>query len=196
MRSMHPRAAVEPPPTRSRVWLAVPLVVFALVALTVGLVAHQTVKQPYPTPFFHLFFSDTLHMKVWLASAALLLGCFQLLTAARIYEKLHFPPKGRFYNFVHRWSGRTAIVLTLPVAYHCIFLLGFDPAFSSEPRVLIHSLLGSSFYGAFIGKVVIVRSKGFPSWALPVAGGILFSILLGLWLTSAAWFFSVNGVGI
>ena len=197
MGSMNPRVAVEPPPTRSRVWLAVPLIVFALVALTVGLVAHQTVQQPYPTPFFHLFFSDTLHMKVWLASAALLLGFFQLLTAARIYEKLHFPPKGRFYNFVHRWSGRTAIVLTLPVAYHCIFLLGFDPSgTTSEPRVLIHSVLGSSIYGAFIGKVVIVRSKGFPSWALPVAGGILFTILLGLWLTSAAWFFSVHGIGI
>jgi hypothetical protein len=197
MRSMHPRVAVEPPPARNRVWLVVPLIVFALVALTVGLVAHQTVKQPYPTPFFHLFFSDTLHMKVWLATAALLLGCFQLLTAARIYEKLHFPPKGRFYNFVHRWSGRTAIVLTLPVAYHCIFLLGFDPSSTtSEPRVLIHSVLGSSLYGAFIGKVIIVRSKGFPGWALPVAGGVLFTILLGLWLTSAAWFFSVNGIGI
>ena len=193
---MSTSVGVKAPQPRNRVWLVAPLIAFALVSLTVGLVAHQTVQQPYPTPFFHLFFSDTLHMKVWLSSAALLLGFFQLLTAARIYEKLHFPPKGRFYRIVHRWSGRVAIALTLPVAYHCIFLLGFDPAGSSEPRVLIHSLLGSSIYGAFIGKVIIVRSKGFPSWALPIAGGALFSILLGLWLTSAVWFFSVKGIGI
>ena len=26
---------------------------------------------------------------------------------------------------MHRWTGRLAFVLTLPVAYHCIFKLGF-----------------------------------------------------------------------
>jgi hypothetical protein len=131
-------------------------------------------------------------MKVWLITTALLLALFQLLTASRIYELLHFPPKGRFYNVVHRWSGRTAILLTLPVAYHCIFLLGFG---SYDTRVLIHSLLGSSIYGVFIGKVLIVRSSGFPGWALPIAGSLLFSVLLGLWLTSAFWFFGVSGIG-
>ena len=42
----------------SRVWLLLPLLVFALVALTIGIVAHQTVRSPYTVPFFHLFFSD------------------------------------------------------------------------------------------------------------------------------------------
>lgn len=177
----------------SRAWLILPLLVFALIALTVGIVAHQTVRSPYTVPFFHLFFSDTLHMKVWLVTAALVLGFFQLLTAARIYELLRFPPKGRLYNIIHRWSGRTAILLTLPVAYHCIFLLGFE---MTDTRVYAHSLLGSALYGAFIAKVLIVRVNRFPSWTLPVAGGLLFAILLGLWITSAAWFFSINGVGI
>jgi NADH:ubiquinone oxidoreductase subunit 5 (subunit L)/multisubunit Na+/H+ antiporter MnhA subunit len=111
----------------SRAWLLLPLLVFALVALTVGIVAHQTVRSPYTVPFFHLFFSDTLHMKVWLVTAALVLGFFQLLTASRIYELLRFPPKGRFYNIVHRWSGRVAIALTVPVAYHCISMCGETP---------------------------------------------------------------------
>ena len=186
---------LKPPTWRRRAWLIAPLVAFALVALTVGLVARQTVQSPYTTPFFHLFFSDTLHMKVWLATAALVLGCFQLLTAARIYDLFHFPPKGSLYNVIHRWSGRTAIALTLPVAYHCIFLLGFAPD-PTNTRVLIHSLLGSSIYGAFIGKVIIVRSQGFPGWALPLAGGTLFAILLGLWLTSALWFFTNFGVAL
>ena len=108
----------------SRVILVFPLVLVAFVAITVGFVASKTVRQPYETPFFHLFFSDTLHMKAWLITAALLLALGQLLTASRIYEVLRFPPKGRFYHVVHRWSGRIAILLTLPVTT-TIFLLGF-----------------------------------------------------------------------
>ena len=56
-------------------WLAVPLVVWALVTLTVGLVARQTVREPYASPFFHPFFADTLRMKAWLVTAALVLAC-------------------------------------------------------------------------------------------------------------------------
>jgi hypothetical protein len=168
-------------------WLAVPLVGFALVALTIGLVARQTVREPYATPFFHPFFTDTLHMKAWLVTAAVVLACGQLLTAARIYELVRFPPTGRFYHRVHRWSGRAAILLTLPVAYHCVFLLGFG---THSSRILIHSLLGSALYGAVVAKVLIVRSTRFAPWVVPVAGGLLFSILLGLWLTSALWLFT------
>jgi len=174
-------------PGANPAWLAVPLLVFALIALTVGLVARRTVREPYATPFFHPFFRDTLSMKAWLVTAAVVLACGQLLTAARIYALLRFPPRGRFYHAVHRWSGRAAILLTLPVAYHCIFLLGFG---IHNLRVLIHSLLGSALYGAVVAKVLIVRSTRFAPWVLPVAGGLLFSILLGLWLTSAFWLFT------
>lgn len=164
----------------SRLWLAVPLVVFALISLDIGVVASRTAPIAYAPTF--------LPLKVGLTTAALILGCFQLLTAARIYKLLRFPPKGRFYAIVHRWSGRIAIALTLPVAYHCIFLLGFG---TYDLRVYIHSLLGSAIYGAFVAKVLLVRSSRFPGWALPIAGGILFAILLGLWLTSALWFFTM-----
>ena len=177
----------------SRVLPVHPLLVVALVTLTVGFVASKTVRQPYETPFLHLFFSDTLHMKAWLVTAALLLALGQLLTASRIYELLYFPPRGRFYHLAHRWSGLTAILLTLPVAYHCIFLLGFG---TYSTRAYTHSLLGSFLYGAFLAKVLIVRSNNFRAWALPIAGGALFSILLGLWLTSGFWFFRTFGVGI
>lgn len=163
---------------------------FVVITLTVGLVARQTVRAPYSVPFFHLFFRDTLEMKAWLVTATVVLGCAQLLTAARIYEWLRFPPRGRFYHAVHRWSGRTAVLLTLPVAYHCVFLLGFD---THSTRVLAHSLLGSAFYGAVVAKVLIVRSTRFADWVLPVAGGLLFSILAGLWMTSALWFFTSTG---
>jgi hypothetical protein len=99
-------------------WLAVPLVLFALIALDTGIIASRTTPPPpaiYVTPI--LFFSDLRYMKAWLVTAAIVLALCQLLTAACIYELLRFPPQGRFYNVVHRWSGRVAIVLTLPVAY-------------------------------------------------------------------------------
>jgi uncharacterized protein DUF6529 len=176
------------PNDASPTWLALPLVVFALIALTLGLVARQTVREPYSAPFFHPLFEDTLQMKVWLVTAAMVLACGQVLTAARMYELLRFRPDGRIYQIVHRWSGRAAMLLTLPVAYHCVFMLGFE---THSPRVLIHSLLGSALYGAFVAKVLIVRSSKFKPWVLPAAGGFLFSILLGLWLSSALWFFTV-----
>jgi hypothetical protein len=72
-------------------------------------------------------------------------------------------------------------------------MLGFG---TENTRVYIHSLLGSSVYGIFLAKVFIVRAKGFPGWALPIAGGVLFLTLLGLWLTSALWFFRKFGMGI
>ncbi len=54
--------------------------------------------------------------------------------------------------------------------------------------MLAHSLLGCAFYGAFAAKVVIVRSKNLPGLTLPVAGGLVFSALVAVWLTSALWF--------
>lgn len=176
------------PSTANQVWLVLPLVLFALITFTIGLVATATVREPYATSFFHPFFRDVLQMKSWLVTAAVALACGQLLTAARIYEMLGFPPKGRFYHLVHRWSGRAAIVLTLPVAYHCIFLLGFS---ANSPRVLIHSVLGSALY-AVVAKVLVVRSSRFAAGVLPVAGALLFSILVGLWLTSALVFFAAG----
>lgn len=177
---------------RNWTWfVALLLAVFVLSFLTIRLLAGSSAGG-YPTPpFFHLFFSDTLHMKAWLATGAITLALFQVLSAARLFELFHWAPSGRFWGRMHRISGYLAILLTLPVAYHCIFLLGFD---TTSPRVAIHSVLGSAFYGAFLVKVILVRSGGLPGWALPVAGGLLLAILVGLWLTSSLYFFGSNPV--
>jgi len=167
------------------------LAVFALSFLTIRLLAGRSAGG-YPTPpFFHLFFSDTIHMKAWLATGAIVFALFQLLSAARLFELFHCAPAGHFWGRMHRMSGYLAILLTLPVAYHCTFLLGFE---TTSPRVAIHSILGSAFYGAFLVKVILVRSRGFPGWALPVAGGLLFAILAGLWLTSSLYLFSSSPI--
>jgi mono/diheme cytochrome c family protein len=168
--------------TRSWRWVALPATVGALVSLTAGLLAdHGTRSKGY----FRLFFEDPIHLKAGFATAAAVLACFQLFTAAWIFRKLPWP-KPAWVNPVHRWSGRAAFVCTLPVAYHCIFKLGFqDPT----TRVLAHSLFGCAVYGAFAAKVTTLRLHRFPKPVLPVAGGLLFATLIGVWYTSAVWLY-------
>lgn len=173
------------PEQRSYRWLAAPLVAFALGALTAGLLAAH---DPRSKGYFRLFFSDPLHLKAAFATTAAALACFQLLTAAWIFRKLPWE-KPAWVNPVHRWSGRLAFTCTLPVAYHCIFKLGFR---SPTTRVLAHSLLGCAVYGAFAAKVTVVRLHRFPRPVLPLAGGLLFAVLIGVWWTSAVWLYSQN----
>ena len=171
------------PEQRSARWLAAPLLAFAVGSLTAGLLAaHSTRSKGY----FRLFFSDPIHLKAGFATAAVVLACFQVFTAAWIFRKLPWP-KPAWVNPVHRWSGRLAFACTLPVAYHCIFKLGFQ---SPSTRVLVHSLLGCAVYGAFAAKVTIVRLHRFPRFVLPVAGGLLFATLIGVWYTSALWLYN------
>ena len=178
-----PELAAAAPAQRSYRWIAAPLAAFALASLTAGLLsAHD----PRSKGYFRLFFSDPLHLKAAFATAAVALACFQLLTAAWIFRKLPWP-KPAWVNPVHRWSGRLAFVCTLPVVYHCIFKLGFR---SPDTRVLAHSLLGCAVYGAFAAKVTVVRLHRFPRPVLPLAGGLLFAVLIGVWYTSAVWLYS------
>jgi mono/diheme cytochrome c family protein len=167
---------------RSYRWIAVPLLAFALVSLTAGLLASH---QPRSKGYIRLFFSDPLHLKAGFATAAIVLACFQLFTAAWIFRKVPWR-KPTWVNPVHRWSGRLTFVFTLPVAYHCIFKLGFH---RPDDRVLAHSLFGCAVYGAFAAKVTIVRMHRFPRPVLPIAGGLLFAVLIGAWYTSALWLY-------
>jgi hypothetical protein len=36
--------------------------------------------------------------------------------------------------------------------------------------------------------------EGMPGWLLPILGGTVFAVLVGLWLSSAYWFFTTFGV--
>ena len=134
-------------------------------------------------------FSSGIAGKAWFATAALAFGIVQVCTGARIFGKLErIVPIGRpRVNKVHRWSGRLAILCTLPVAFHCIFILGFK---TTDTRVLVHSLLGSFVYGVFAVKIFFVKDRDHPRWTLPLVGGTLFTVLVLLWSTSAFWYFT------
>jgi plastocyanin len=88
---------------------------------------------------------------------------------------------------VHRGSGAAAILISLPVAYHCLFAYGFRDV---DARTVVHSAAGCFLYGAFVAKVAIVRSKQLPGWMLPVAGGTLLTTIVVLWYSTAVWYFN------
>lgn len=136
-----------------------------------------------------LFFSQTISMKVWFATIALAFAIVQVASALWLYGKLgpHAPP---WLGSAHRISGRLAFLFSLPVVYHCLWSLGFQ---SSSTRVLLHSIFGCLVYGAFAAKVLIVRTPRAPAWALPVAGSVMFTTLVVVWLTSALWFIDKQG---
>src|SRR3954452_21441068 len=159
----------------------------AAVALALGVYGH--VHDPSQKLVFTLFFTSTIAMKVWLGTVAVAFALVQVATALEVSGKLPWdaPP---WAGDLHRISGRLAFLFSLPVAYHCLWSLGFQ---DTSTRVLIHSIVGCAFYGAFAAKVAIVRSKGLPGIALPIAGGLTFALLAVVWLSSALWFIDKMG---
>ena len=188
--SRPPRRARSASGGKVRVRLAAALAAGALVTVSIGLLERQLLASPHPISYIHLFFSSTLYMKAWLASAALVLGVGQLITAARMYGVLRVSPRARFYHVVHRWSGRLAIALTLPVAFNCLFELGVNPV---DMRIMVHAILGAFIYGVFVAKFLLLRIDRAPGWLLPIVGSALFTTILGLWFTSAYWMFNLYG---
>jgi hypothetical protein len=161
----------------------------ALVALSLGI--YGTAHAPANDLAITLGFANTITMKVWLASVSVLFALVQLSSALWMYGRLPVRAAPDWIGGVHRISGRLAFLFSLPVAYHCLYQLAFQ---DTSARVLAHSLLGCAFYGAFAAKVVIVRSHALPGFALPLAGGLVFTVLVGVWLTSGLWFISEHGV--
>lgn len=157
-------------------------------AVAVGLGAYGKVHDPAGTAFNLAGFSSTGAVKSWLATASFGFALVQLTSALMMYGKL---PGPSWSGVLHRWSGRAAFLIAVPVAVHCLYALGFQ---TYEPRVLWHSLLGCFFFGVFSAKMLLLRSERLPGWLLPIVGGLVFTALTVVWLTSALWFFRTFGV--
>jgi hypothetical protein len=135
-------------------------------------------------------FSSPQTVKVWLATGAAGCALVQLLSALAMWGRFG-DPAPTWSAPVHRWSGRLAFLLAVPVAVHCLYALGFG---TYGTRTLAHSLLGCFFFGAFAGKMLVLPRRGLRDWVLPVLAGAVFTALIGLWCTSALWFFTTFGV--
>jgi hypothetical protein len=169
---------------------AKPLVVALLSGCAVALVLGLYAGLHHPTKYALdvAGFSSPLYAKAWLTTAAAVFAVVQLVTGSRIIRGA----APAWMPVVHRWSGRIAILLTVPVIVHCIYALGFQ---TYSARVLAHSVLGCVFYGAFVAKMLsLVQRDKMPRWVLPVLGGVVFVSLIALWATSALWLFATKGV--
>lgn len=168
----------------------VALAVGSLVAVAIGV--YGKVHAPTNQAFSLAGFSSGLHAKTWLGTAAFALGVVQVITSLAMWGRLPgVHGDGRVAGILHRWSGRLAVLVSLPVAAHCLYALGFQ---GFDTRVLLHSLLGCFFYGIFVCKMILLTKDDKPGWVLPVVGGVVFTGLTGLWLTSSVWFFTEFGV--
>jgi hypothetical protein len=160
-------------------------------AVSLALGTYGNVHEPTGDSIATFGFPAVLPMKAWFATAVLALALAQLVSALALWGRL---PAVRstpaWLAPVHRWSGTVAFVVSLPVAYHCLWSLGFQ---DTDARVLVHSLVGCAFYGAFATKLLALRIDGLPRWALPVIGGSLVTCVTVLWLTSSLWFFTNVG---
>ncbi|MBI2168914.1 MAG: hypothetical protein HYU28_05360 [Actinobacteria bacterium] len=162
-------------------------------AISVGLGVYGRTHDPTGEAIFTLFFTGTINLKAWFTTAALTLVGFQLVSAARLYGKISWPRRvPPWLGDAHRLSGTLAFILTLPVAYHCLWSLGFESD-AEMTRRFVHSLFGCFFYGVFAVKVLAVRARSLPDWVLPVVGGATFTTLVALWYSSALWFFRQQG---
>src|SRR5262245_11537262 len=151
------------------------LAVGAGIVVSVGLGVYGRLHEAAFFAFNIAGFSSGVAAKAWLATLAFLLAVVQLVSALIMYGKIPVAAPS-WIGGLHRWSGRVAVLVTVPVAVHCLYALGFE---SAEPRVLIHSLLGCLFFGAFTTKMLALRKDNMPGWVLPVLGGVAFAGLVG-----------------
>ncbi|MFB6614115.1 DUF6529 family protein [Streptomyces sp. NPDC056367] len=136
--------------------------------------------------------ADAMRLKARLATGVLGLAVLQLVLALWMYRRL--PGVRRVPGPVpigHRIAGVVLFALTVPIAVHCIRAYGVQLTGS---RAAVHSVAGCFFYGAFAAKVLLVHSRRLPGWALPLAGGALFAVVVVLWYSSALWHFNGDSV--
>jgi Family of unknown function (DUF6529) len=177
--------------TGSRGGAAVLVAVAIGAVVAVGLGVFGKVHEPQFFSISVAGFSSGTAVKSWLATLAVGLALFQLASAFAMYRLLPGGKSPSWIGAAHVWSGRLAVLATVPVAVHCLYALGFD---SSDNRVLFHSLFGCFFYGAFVTKMLLLTRKGLRGWVIPLAGGLVFFGLVYVWLTSALWFFQTSGI--
>ena len=187
-----PTTPVPLPPDRAASGAAkivVPSLIGALVALTLGI--YGRLHHPTGIAINIAGFTSPGYVKSWLATVATVFAVVQVVSALVMYGKVPRVTAPSWIGGLHRWSGRLAFLLAVPVAIHCLYALGFQ---NYSTRVLLHSLLGCAFFGAFTVKMLILPKRGLPGWVLPVVGALVFTLLVVLWFTSAYWFFSTFGI--
>ncbi|MER7167231.1 DUF6529 family protein [Micromonospora sp. NPDC000207] len=168
--------------------MLVPLLAGSAVAVAMGV--YGRLHEPTGIAVSVAGFSGPMTVKVWLGTVAVVFAILQLVSALAMWGKLgSFSPS--WASTAHRWSGRIAFLVAIPVAVHCLYAVGFA---DYSLRAVAHSALGCFFFGAFTTKMLVLPKRDLPGWVLPVAGGLVFTALIGIFLTSSVWYFTTFGV--
>jgi len=168
---------------RPRIW--VPVV--AGTAVTVALGVYGRAHEPAVVVVNTAAYLRLQVVKSWLTAVVGLFAMVQVLSALAIRLDIDRP----WLRPLHRTSGRATLLLSLPIAVHCLYALGLH---AIDGRIMLHALCGCVFYGAFVAKMLLLgQPGGRSSWAVPIAGGVAFAAVAGACLTSAVWFFSTVG---
>jgi hypothetical protein len=184
--------------TNAKKGMAIPLTAFAagaVVALLVGVFGK--VHDPSLDGTTTLGFDTVIDMKVVVSTIIGVLAVLQVIGALCLYGKLGIKPPS-WLGTAHRIGGTVTLVLSVFVAYHCLWALGLESGTLEDgekvpTRAVVHGVLGCAVFGAIVVKLVAVRSRRAPGWFLPVAGGLLFALLIVVILTSAVWYIGEEG---
>ncbi len=178
--------------------MAVPLTAFAagaVVAVLLGVAGK--VHDPTLDATTTLGFRTVIEMKVVLTTVVGILAVLQVVGALWLYGKLGGAPPS-WLGAAHRTTGAVALLLVVFVGYHCLWALGlesgrFHDGTKVPVRTVVHGVLGCAVFGAVVVKLTAVRSRRAPGWFLPLAGGLLFAVLMAAVLTSAGWYLTEKG---
>src|SRR5260370_15069164 len=140
--------------------LVVPSVIAALVALT--LVIYGRLHHPTGIAVNIAGFSSPGYVKSWLATAATFFALIQVGSALVMYGKVPRVAAPSWIGGLHRWSGRLAVLLALPVAISFLYALGFHDY--STPG-LLPSVLGRSVFRPVSRKMLIPPQRRPPRLA-------------------------------
>jgi hypothetical protein len=66
-------------------------------------------------------FSSGTAVKAWLATLAVVLALFQVVSAFAMYRLIPGGNAPSWIGTAHVWSGRLAVLVSVPVAVHCLY---------------------------------------------------------------------------
>lgn len=131
---------------------------------------------------------DILMLKSILTTVILLMAILQGLSMLQIQGRIRLVGvSGQRLRLFHKVEGDAILLLLFLTAYLCVSRFSVNP---QDPRVVLHALFGLSAVVTILLKFALARFfRSYLKYASYI-GAVLFLSLLGIFLTSALWYFA------